>query len=129
MATSGELWGVRLGHRERALLLVAPPPGSFTDEGSVAGGMPVRGYTLGRAVGQPTSLIVHENTRSARVAALRAAKRLHDLGLMDYRKQLRGERLAYVALTNLGAAVVEHYRGELSTGERIRWTEGLSEYA
>ena len=30
---------------------------------------------------------------------------------------------AYIALTDLGAAVVDRYRNELSTGQRIRWHE------
>ena len=64
-----------------------------------------------------------ENNRSARVAALRAAKRLEDLGLVEYRNQRRGERLAYIALTDLGAAVVDRYRDELNTGQRIRWAQ------
>jgi DNA-binding PadR family transcriptional regulator len=73
--------------------------------------------------GQPTHLFVTEDDRAARVAALRAAKRLQDLGLVQYRNQLRGERLAYIALTDLGAAVVDRYRDELSTGKRIRWDQ------
>jgi hypothetical protein len=86
--------------------------------------MAVRGHNLGSATGDPRSLIVHEESRSARVAALRAAKRLEDLGLAEYRNQIRGERLAYIALTELGAAVVARYRRELEKGQRIRWPRG-----
>jgi DNA-binding transcriptional ArsR family regulator len=114
---------VRLGQRERALLLAAPPPGSFERDGAVTGGMAVHGHNIGRVVNQPRDLIVTETARPARVAALRAAKRLEDLGLVDYRQQLRGERRAYIALTNLGAAVVGRYRAELETGGRIRWAD------
>ena len=123
MTTFGALQGVRLGNRERALLLVAPPPGSFENERTITGGLAVRGHNLGRVTGKPSELIVTENNRSARVAALRAAKRLDDLGLVEYRNQRRGERLAYIALTDLGAAVVDRYRDELNTGQRIRWAQ------
>src|SRR4051812_15212851 len=116
MTTSGALERVRLGNRERALLLAAPPPRSFQSDGTIEGGMPIRGHNLGRAVGKPAELFVTENSRSAQVAALRAAKRLNDLGLVEYRKQPRGDRYAYIALTDLGAAVVDRFRTELSTG-------------
>jgi hypothetical protein len=43
---------------------------------------------------------VTEDEGAARVAALRAAKRLEDFGLVEYRNQLRGDRLADIALTS-----------------------------
>lgn len=107
------LRGVRLGERERDLLLIAPPPGSFECEGTITGGMPV--------LVSRSTLRARGVNRSAQVAMLRAARRLHDLGLVDYRTQRRGERRAYITLTDLGAAVVKRYRDELTNGQRIRW--------
>jgi hypothetical protein len=121
MATFGALHRVRLGSRERALLLDAEGR-AFESDSKITGGLAVRGHNLGRALpGRERDLIVREDERSARVAAVRAAKRLEDLGLVEYRNQLRGQRLVYIALTDLGAAVVEHFRDELTTGRRIRW--------
>jgi DNA-binding PadR family transcriptional regulator len=64
---------------------------------------------------------VIETTRPGRVAAHRAAARLNDLGLIDYRKKIRDDRRVYVALTPLGVEVVDRYRRELTKGQRIRW--------
>jgi hypothetical protein len=108
MATFGELKGVRLGRRERELLLRAAPPGSAERPDAITG---------------MTHVIAHglENPRSESQSLFRAARRLHDLGLVEYAKQIRGERGVYIELTELGAAVVDRYRHELEFNDRIRW--------
>jgi hypothetical protein len=111
MATSGDqatalrqLRGVRLGRWERHLLLTAPPPGSQERENAITGLMHVTGPT-----------------RSERQAMFRAARKLKDLGLVLYMKQLADVRGVYIELTPLGAEVVERYERELTGGRRIRW--------
>ena len=105
MTTSGAdalagLTKVRLGARERELLLRAP----LTD------GEQIRDM-----------LAIDDPARSVRVAQARAARKLSDLGLVAYYNQLRGERRVCVRLTPLGAEVVKRYGDELRTGRRIRW--------
>ncbi len=106
MATFGELKGVRLGKRERELLQRGAPPGSRERPDAVTG--------MTRIVGA---------TRSERQSLFRAARRLEDLGLVEYARQRGFERSVYISLTELGAAVVERYGAELRFGHRIRWTE------
>jgi hypothetical protein len=106
MATSGarlltDLRGIRLGARERELLLRAPP----AREGASIFDM----------------LALDDPSRTVRVAQARAARKLNDLGLLTYWKQRAFERRVYVALTPLGAEVIERYGDELRTGQRIRW--------
>jgi hypothetical protein len=98
-----ELRGVRLGRWERHLLLSAPPPGSGKP-GTITGMFHVTGPT-----------------RAERQAKFRAARKLEDLGLVHYAKQLRAERGVYIELAPLGAVVVKRYRRELQEGRRIRW--------
>jgi hypothetical protein len=107
MATFGELRGVRLGRRERELLLRAAPPGSG-EPGAITG---------------MTHVIAHglENPRSERQSLFRAARRLHDLGLVKYANQRFADRGVYIELTELGAAVVDRYRLVLEANDRIRW--------
>ena len=64
---------------------------------------------------------IADPSRAVRVAQARAAKRLWGLGLVEYLKQVRGERRIHIYLTDLGAQVVERYRHELENGLRIRW--------
>lgn len=64
--------------------------------------------------------------KAERAAILRAARRLHDLGLVEYwtgwRARTAGPRqTVLVCRTELGDRVVEHYKPELESGRRIRW--------
>jgi hypothetical protein len=114
----GQMKNVRLGNRERALLLAAA---LASNDGEPAP-LRVHGFNLDRAVGQDGEPLVIEEHRSARVAAVRAAKRLDSLGLVDYDFDQRGgERRAFIKLTELGNIVVKGLHRELANGERISW--------
>jgi len=99
-----DLCGVRLGRRERQILIEAATPTAKR---------PRRGpYYQSRE-------------RSKRMAWQRAARRLRDLGLIKYEP----ERW-HIRRTILGQRVADRYWEELNTGRPIRWTtdapQGLS---
>ena len=132
MTTSGDLSslrGVRLGQRERALLLAAPTPEARREAFEAHRAKAMKGSTVVQAVvasqsmeGVVTGMLpIIEPTRAAKVAAHRAARCLNDLGLVDYANQRYGDRRVCIALTPLGAEVVRRYRKELEEGRRIRW--------
>ena len=56
-------------------------------------------------------------------AKFRAARRLEDLGLIEYANQRYGPRGVWIELTPLGAEVVDRYHHELESGLRIRWPQ------
>lgn len=128
------LRGVRLGRRERVLLLAAPSEeevaarcaGKRESDKEKAKTDPYMAWAMAaagdRGPGVTGSMPIIESTRSARVASQRAARKLFAVGLVNYLNQIYGERRVYISLTPLGAAVVEHFRGELESGARIRWT-------
>ena len=116
MATFGALRGVRLGHWERALLLYAPPPGSKEAPDATARELGITDVITGMRH-------VTGRTRSERQAKFRAARRLEDLGLIEYANQRYGPRGVWIELTPLGAEVVDRYHHELESGLRIRWPQ------
>lgn len=92
---------------------MAARPGAFgRSRRKTTGGTGVLGQNLGR-----DGEIITETHKSARVASLRAAERLCNLGLVEKR---RGERVA-VALTERGADVVDAFSAQLRSGAPIRW--------
>jgi DNA-binding MarR family transcriptional regulator len=136
-ATSGAqgLPGVRLGRIERALLLAAPTPEEVDArqeeyredlERRAKTDLAIAIYVEAFGSSRPGLAGLHPITgerRSERVSAQRAARRLFDLGLIDYSNQIYGARRVYIALTKAGAELVEHYRDKLENGERIRWDQ------
>lgn len=102
--TTGALAGVRLGARERELLLLAPPP---------TGAHRNRLYDTADA-------LRGRGNRSNRMAAQRAARRLRDLVLVAYEPSHVGPMIRRTAL---GQAVVARYGYELMTGRPIRWAQ------
>lgn len=114
MATSGAdtrdggLWnslqGVRLGARERELLVVA--------------GRQPEGYGLVMNTGARG-----RDARSLRVAYLRAARKLEGLRLVELRREPAGPNAGRIvlAITRQGRVVYERFGHELLSGARIRW--------
>jgi hypothetical protein len=98
------LRGVRLGRRERALLLAAPPSSSYhppSTEGAYR---------------------IKEPTRSMQVATQRASKRLAELGLVHRLYPLAYKTLGVsIFRTEFGDEIVVSYRRQLEDGQRIRW--------
>jgi hypothetical protein len=100
------LHGVRLGHHERWILLTAPRAKELPNPGFTSTGM----------------LSIDHPDRSTRASRLRAARRLRDLGLVEYTHRLLATRgQVHVYLTARGSAVVDRNREELESGRRIRW--------
>jgi hypothetical protein len=99
------LAGVRLGARQRAILLAAPSC-SACDHTVTS--------KLKLGAGQP---------KAARVAILRAASRLEGHGLVRLSVKLYGGAHSgvYACRTPLGDEVVQRYRRELESGRSIRW--------
>lgn len=97
------LRGLRLGKRDRFVLLHAAPPG--TDWWRIR---------------------ADEKGRAAHEATLRAARKLWGLELVDINKY-GGRNGRKVRLTPFGAALVERYRRELEMGIPIRWDQRVGE--
>jgi hypothetical protein len=94
--------GLRLGRRERQILVVA-----------MGSGLTWAMLTVGA-------------TESSASALRRAARRLADAGLVSVRLKTAphttgSARYQAVMLTELGRAVVEQFEAELRAGRRIRW--------
>jgi len=105
------LRGMRLGARERYLLLRAPAPGVLSG---------------------PFEVTADLKTRAEKESMLRAARKLNRAGLTEpwYMQSDRrnGQRCGFtsdyvsaIKLTPLGAEVVKHYRRELTENKPIRW--------
>jgi hypothetical protein len=91
-----QLRGVRLGKRERGILLAASPPASWS------------------VLRSP-----RHRSRSDKMAWQRAARRLRDLGLIELEQHKRYGQL--LQRTKLGQKVVERYREQLDLDLPIRW--------
>lgn len=98
-----QLRGLRLGHRERQLLLSAPPSDAM-----------IAGTTEG-------AYRIKESTRAAQVATHRAARKLADRGLVHLLHPLARELGVSIFRTDIGDAVVDVYADQLASGQRIRW--------
>ncbi len=136
-AQASGLRGVRLGKRERALLLAAPPPDAEEGMWVVATGgtiekINLRAMTVFRLTAPPP--------RAAQEAELRAMRKLCDAGLLVARYaraqvlppgsyRWRNTWLRRVWLTPFGAELVKRYRDELQTGKRIRWDKRTADAA
>lgn len=142
-----QLARVRLGARERQVLLDAPPRPALTadalaarrdellDLGSklarVGNGSGVdlvlRHLESPPELDYSRLLAIGGRTPSERVAVHRAARRLEDHGLLEYwtisRDRGHGDRRTVcVCRTALGDAVVRRFGAQLRSGGRIRWT-------
>ncbi len=90
---------VRLGRREREVLLGAAPYGTPTGARAVPSGTP----------------------RASQEASLRAVRRLRALGLVDTNRENCGPYGRFVWRTALGEAVLAAHGDELRAGRPIRW--------
>ena len=97
------LKGLRLGKRDRFVLLHAAPPGT-----------------------EWWRVQADEDGRAAHEATLRAARKLWNLELVDINKY-GGRNGRKVRLTPFGAALIEQYRRELELGISIRWDQRVDE--
>ena len=132
------LRGMRLGKRERALLLAAPPPDAEEGTWVVADGGTIEKINRGRLT--VVSRLTTPPPRAAQEAELRAMRKLCDAGLLLARyanAQVKppGSHwwqqawLRRVWLTPFGVELVKRYRDELQTGKRIRWDNRTADAA